>query len=42
MAAYVVSLAAVTTVRADDENRRTKLTSSQPFEIPGKVLPAGT
>ena len=42
LAVSFVSLAAVATVRADDENRRTKLTFSQPFEIPGKVLPAGT
>jgi hypothetical protein len=42
LAVSLVSLAAVATVRADDENRRTTLTFSQPFEIPGKVLPAGT
>src|SRR5213082_2327295 len=42
LAVSFVSLAAVATVRADDENRRTKLTFSQPFEVPGKVLPAGT
>src|SRR5437870_4433338 len=42
LALSFVSLAAVATVRADDENRRTKLTFSQPVEIPGKVLPAGT
>ena len=29
-------------VRADQWNKATKLTFSQPIEIPGKVLPAGT
>jgi hypothetical protein len=28
--------------RADDFNKKSILTFSQPFEIPGKVLPAGT
>jgi len=28
--------------RADESNQQTKLTFSQPVQIPGKVLPAGT
>jgi hypothetical protein len=32
----------VNPVRADQWNKKTKLTFSQPIEIPGKVLPAGT
>lgn len=35
-------LASPTRARADDLNKKSILTFSQPFEIPGKVLPAGT
>jgi hypothetical protein len=35
-------LASPTSARADDLNKKSILTFSQPFEIPGKVLPAGT
>jgi len=31
-----------TSARADDLNKKSILTFSQPFEIPGKILPAGT
>jgi hypothetical protein len=37
-----LALAAPGTVRADDYNKKTRLTFSQPVEIPGRVLPAGT
>jgi hypothetical protein len=35
-------LASPTSARADDLNKKSILTFSQPFEIPGQVLPAGT
>ena len=37
--AFVVTLPAV---RADESNQATKVTFSQPIQIPGRVLPAGT
>jgi hypothetical protein len=37
-----LAFASTATVRADDYNKKTRLTFSQPVEIPGKVLPAGT
>jgi len=42
MAASFLGIAAVSAVRADDSNKKTVLTFSQPVEIPGRVLPAGT
>jgi hypothetical protein len=43
--AFVLSLlgfVAVSTVRADEFDKKTTITFSQPVEIPGHVLPAGT
>jgi hypothetical protein len=40
MSAIVFALSSV--ARADEWNKRTVLTFSQPVEIPGRVLPAGT
>ena len=39
----IISFAALLpAARADDSNQETRLTFSQPVEIPGQVLPAGT
>jgi LPXTG-motif cell wall-anchored protein len=38
----VLALTSVATARADEYNKQTILTFSQPVEIPGQVLPAGT
>ena len=38
----LLGLSSATYARADDLNKKSILTFSQPFEIPGKVLPAGT
>jgi hypothetical protein len=37
-----LGLVSASTARADDWNKKTILTFSQPFEIPGHTLPAGT
>ena len=43
VATSLVAFAAVTSASAQTElNNRTKLTFSQPVEVPGKILPAGT
>jgi len=42
LALSLVGLVAVPSARADDFNKKTVLTFSQPVEIPGHVLPAGT
>jgi hypothetical protein len=38
----LLGLVSASSVRADEWNKKTVLTFTQPFEIPGKVLPAGT
>jgi hypothetical protein len=38
----MASLIALSSAQADDIDQATKLTFSQPVQIPGKVLPAGT
>jgi LPXTG-motif cell wall-anchored protein len=38
----VLALASIGSARADEHNKQTMLTFSQPVEIPGQVLPAGT
>jgi hypothetical protein len=38
----LLGLVSASSARADEWNKKTVLTFSQPFEIPGKVLPAGT
>jgi len=38
----VLGLASASTVRGDEWDKKTVLTFSQPVEIPGRVLPAGT
>jgi hypothetical protein len=38
----LLGLVSATGARADDFNKKSILTFSQPFEIPGKILPAGT
>ena len=38
----LLGLVPATDVQADDLNKKSILTFSQPFEIPGKILPAGT
>jgi LPXTG-motif cell wall-anchored protein len=38
----VLALASIGSARADEHDRQTILTFSQPVEIPGQVLPAGT
>lgn len=38
----LLGLVSAASVRADDFDKKSILTFSQPFEIPGKVLPAGT
>jgi hypothetical protein len=35
-------LTALPAARADESNQATKVTFSQPIQIPGRVLPAGT
>ena len=40
--AYAVRIHPTSTVQADEWNKKTVLTFSQPVEIPGHVLPAGT
>jgi len=42
IAVSVLGFATASGARADDWNRKTVLTFSQPVEIPGMVLPAGT
>lgn len=42
LAVAVVAFISVSTARADEWNKKTVLTFSQPVEIPGHVLPAGT
>jgi hypothetical protein len=42
VACAVFGLASAASVRADEHNKQTILTFSQPVEIPGHVLPAGT
>jgi hypothetical protein len=42
LALTVVGLASAGSARADESNKQTFLTFSQPVEIPGQVLPAGT
>jgi hypothetical protein len=42
LAMSLVGVVAVSTARADDLDKKTTLTFSQPVEIPGHVLPAGT
>jgi len=42
LALSLVSAMSPSTVRADEYNKKTVLTFSQPVEIPGQVLPAGT
>lgn len=41
-AIILVSGAAVPLARADEADQQTKITFSEPVEIPGQVLPAGT
>ena len=38
----LLGLVSASSARADEWNKKTVLTFTQPFEIPGKVLPAGT
>ena len=38
----IITCMATAPARADEENQATKLTFSQPVQIPGKILPAGT
>ena len=38
----IISCMLAAPARADEENQATRLTFSQPVQIPGKVLPAGT
>jgi Protein of unknown function (DUF2911) len=40
--AFVVALIMLPVARADQSNEATKVTFSQPVQIPGRVLPAGT
>jgi len=42
LAITVIGLASAASARADEFNKQTVLTFSQPVEIPGQVLPAGT
>lgn len=42
MTLSLLGLVTAASARADDFNKKSILTFSQPFEIPGKVLPAGT
>ena len=42
LALSVLGLVAASTARADDRDKKTVLTFTQPVEIPGRVLPAGT
>jgi hypothetical protein len=42
LAASLLACFASTSARADEWNKKTVLTFSQPVEIPGQVLPAGT
>lgn len=42
LALSLVGFVAVSTARADESDKKTVLTFSQPVEIPGHVLPAGT
>ena len=38
----LLGVVSASSARADEWNKKTVLTFTQPFEIPGKVLPAGT
>jgi hypothetical protein len=42
LAVSVVAFVSVATVRADEWDKKSTLTFSQPFEVPGAILPAGT